>query len=122
MLTPFQGKGHCVICDSAYMSYIMGQISCNKWKINMVCTIKSSCTGADITVTCHSMVVRTHESYVWQHNTLSLCVAAWADNAVVKSLSNFIMLLLLKMYSNKEGWMMMVIERKIRRMLMHLRK
>ena len=27
--------------------------------------------------------------YVWGHNELNLCVTAWADNAVVKTLSNF---------------------------------
>ena len=35
------------------------------------------------------MVSRTYELRVWQHNTLPLCVAAWADNTVVKTLSNF---------------------------------
>ena len=35
------------------------------------------------------MEKRTYDSATWQHNTLSLCVAAWADNAVLKTLSNF---------------------------------
>ena len=55
----------------------------------MVGTIQYSCTGADVTATYHSMVVRSHKLCVWQHNTLPLYVAAWADNAVIKTLSNF---------------------------------
>ena len=35
------------------------------------------------------MEMRTHELCVWQYNTLPLCATAWADNAVVKTLSNF---------------------------------
>ena len=31
----------------------------------------------------------THKSVMWQHNTLPLAFAAWANNAIVKSLSNF---------------------------------
>ena len=89
MLLQFEGKGHCVTCGSAYMGDIMGQISCNEWKINMVGTIQSSCTGADIAATCNGIAVHIHESCVWQHYTLPLCVAAWADNAVVKTMSNF---------------------------------
>ena len=32
---------------------------------------------------------RNHESHIWQYNNLSLVFAAWNNNAVVKSLSNF---------------------------------
>ena len=35
------------------------------------------------------MKLRTYETAVWQHKNKPLCVAAWADNAVVKTLSNF---------------------------------
>ena len=31
----------------------------------------------------------THETSMWQHNTLPLVFTAWADNAIVKTLSNF---------------------------------
>ena len=55
----------------------------------LVGTIQSVWTSADVAETCKEMVVRTHECAVWQHNTHPLCVAAWADNAVVKTLSNF---------------------------------
>ena len=30
-----------------------------------------------------------HESHLWQHNNLPFVFAAWNNNAVVKSLSNF---------------------------------
>ena len=30
-----------------------------------------------------------HETNMWQHNELPLVFAAWSNNAVVKSLSNF---------------------------------
>ena len=42
MLDPFKDKGHCVTCDSAYMSNIMAQIACDVWKINMVGTIQGT--------------------------------------------------------------------------------
>ena len=55
----------------------------------MVVTVQSDWTGADIKSTYDAMAKRTYETAVWQHNTLPLCVVAWADNAVVKTLSNF---------------------------------
>ena len=55
----------------------------------MVGTIRSDRTGADIKATCDGMEKRTYTTSVWQHNFLPLCVAAWADNAIVKTLSNF---------------------------------
>jgi len=39
--------------------------------------------------TCDGMEKRTYDTSVWQHKFLPLCVAAWADNAIVKTLSNF---------------------------------
>ena len=89
MLKPFNGNGHYVTCDSACMGDIIAQVSRNEWKINMVGTIRLDLTGTDITTTCDEMAKRMYETAVWQHNTLPLCVAAWADNAVVKTLSNF---------------------------------
>ena len=63
----------------------MAQVSRNEWKVNMVGTIQSNQTGADIKPTCDKMKLRTYETAVWQHKTKPLCVAAWADNAVVKT-------------------------------------
>ena len=89
MLTSFKGNGHCVTCDSAYMGDTMAQVSRNEWKVNMVGTIQSNRTSADIKPTCDKMKLRTYETAVWQHKTKPLYVAAWADNAVFKTLSNF---------------------------------
>ena len=55
MLTPFKGNRHCVTWDSAYMGDIIAQVSRNEWKINMVRTIRSDRTGADIKSTCDGM-------------------------------------------------------------------
>ena len=52
---PFNGNGHCVTCDSAYMGDIIAQMARNEWKINMVGTIYSNRTGADIKETCDGM-------------------------------------------------------------------
>ena len=88
MLKPYNGNGHCVTCDSAYMGDKITQVAHNEWKINMMGTIQSNWMGADIKVTCDGIAKRTCKTAVWQHNTLSLYVAAWADNDVVKTLSN----------------------------------
>ena len=48
MLTLFKGNGHCVTCDLAYMGDTMAQVSRNEWKVNMLGTIQSNRTGADI--------------------------------------------------------------------------
>ena len=89
MLKPFKRNVHCPTCDSAYIGDIMAQILRNEWQINMVGTIQLNRCGADAGSTCKEMTLHTYESAVWQHNTIPLCMAAWADNAVVKTLSNF---------------------------------
>ena len=89
MLKPFNGNGHCVTFDLAYMGDIIAQVSRNERKINMVGIIQSDWTGADIKPKCDGMVKHKYDTAVLQHNILPLCVAAWADNAVIKTLSNF---------------------------------
>ena len=71
------------------MGDTMAQVSRNEWKVNMLGTIQSNRTGADIKPTCDKMKLRTYEMAVWQHKTRPLYVAAWADNTVMKTLSNF---------------------------------
>ncbi len=44
----FKGDGRCVTMDSAYMGDIMVQIGYDEWRMNMVCTAQSNCTGADV--------------------------------------------------------------------------
>ena len=57
----------------------------------MVGTAQVNRTGADAKATVTDMKKRkgSHETNMWQHNNLPLVFAAWSDNAVVKSLSNF---------------------------------
>ena len=71
------------------MGDIIAQVLRREWKINMVGTIQLDQTGADIKPVCDAMKKRTYGTAVWQHNELNLCVATWADNAVVNTLSNF---------------------------------
>jgi len=49
MLSNFFGKGHHVMCDSAYMGDNMAQVSCEIWNISMVGTIQANRTGALMT-------------------------------------------------------------------------
>ena len=59
----------------------------------MVNTSQVNQTGADAKATIIGMKKASRkencESHLWQHNNLPLVFAAWNDNAVVKSLSNF---------------------------------
>ena len=75
-----------------YMSDIMAQIGCFEWEINMVGTSQVNRTGANAKATVDAMKKTkkgTHESAMWQHKELPLVFAAWAGNAIVKTLSNF---------------------------------
>ena len=87
-----KGKGRCVTMDSAYMSDIMAQIGRFEWEINMMGTSQVNWTGANAKATVDAMKKTkkgTHATSMWQHNTLPLVFAAWADNAIVKTFSNF---------------------------------
>ena len=65
MLKPFNGNGHYVNYDSAYVGDIIAQVAHNEWKINMVGTIKSNQIGADIKLTCNGIAKRTYNTAVW---------------------------------------------------------
>ena len=74
------------------MSDIMAQIGRFEWKMNMVGTSQVNRTGANAKATVDFMKAKrkgTHTAAMWQHNTLPLVFSAWADNAIVKTLSNF---------------------------------
>jgi hypothetical protein len=88
-LDAFKGKGHCVTMDSAYMGDTMGQIGREEWKINMVGTAQTNCTGAPAAANVQKLKVGTYESIFWQHQMLNLCYFVWLDNNKVKTLSNF---------------------------------
>ncbi|OEU05936.1 hypothetical protein FRACYDRAFT_257320 [Fragilariopsis cylindrus CCMP1102] len=93
MLESFKHKGHCVVMDSAYMSDAMAQIGRNHWGINMVGTCQSDRTGAGklgkAGVKAKEVVIGSHESLMYQHNTKALLYTVWGDNNFVKTLSNF---------------------------------
>ena len=90
MLNPFKGKGYYVTCGSVYMGNIItAQVSHKEWKINMVIIIQLDQLGSDIELVCDAMKKRMYDTIIWQHKELDLCVAACADDAVVKTLSNF---------------------------------
>ena len=88
-LSEFKGLGHYATMDSAYMGDVMAQIGREAWKINMVGTTQSNRVGADVKEERKRMKVGTYECVFYQHNELPLCVALWADNNIVTTLSNF---------------------------------
>ncbi len=85
ILDDFKGKGHCIIMDSTYMGDI------KEWQINMVGTSQSNRVGADIKDIVDKMKVGAYESRMLEHKgkNLVVVVMAWADNAIVKMLSNY---------------------------------
>ena len=92
ILQPFKGKGRCVTMDSTYMSDIMAQIGRFEWKMNMVGTAQVNRTGVNAKTSVDFMKAKmkgTHATAMWQHKELPLVFAAWADNAIMKTLINF---------------------------------
>eukprot|EP00956_Cyclotella_meneghiniana_P038739 scaffold159386_cov22-Cyclotella_meneghiniana.AAC.1 len=91
MLDSFKHKGMCCTCDSAYSGDILMQISREEWGINMLGTCQSNRSGGGLHSAAHKakMKVGSHECAMYQHNTLPLSYTMWADNSVVKTLSNF---------------------------------
>ena len=75
--------------------------------INIVGTIRSDRTGADIKPTCDGMTKHTYKTAVWQHSNIPLYVAAWDDNAVVKTSSNFHSLVVIAEGVHRRDWMKM---------------
>ena len=89
MLEEFKNIGMCITVDSAYMGNIIGQISREVWKINFVGTCHSDRTGAEVKETKNKMTVGTYESIIYQHTSKALVYTMWANNTIVKTLSNF---------------------------------
>ena len=58
-------------------------------RLSLLLFILANRTGADIKPVINDMEKRSYESAMWQHDSLPLCVAAWLDNNIVKTLSNF---------------------------------
>jgi hypothetical protein len=86
-------KGHCVVMDSACMGDAMCQVGREEWGMNMVDTCQTDRTGAGalgkVAVKAKEIVIGSHESLMYQHNTKSLLYSVWGDNNFVKTLSNF---------------------------------
>jgi hypothetical protein len=93
MLESFKHKGHCVVMDSAYMGDAMCQVGREEWGMNMVGTCHTDRTSAGalgkVAVKAKEIVVGSHESLMYQHNTKSLLYSVWGDSNFVKTLSNF---------------------------------
>jgi hypothetical protein len=93
MLESFKHKGHCVVMDSAYMGDAICQVGREEWGMNMVGTCQTDRTGTGaldkVAVKAKEIVIGSHESLIYQHNTKSLLYSVWGDNNFVKTLSNF---------------------------------
>jgi hypothetical protein len=61
----------------------------NEWKMNMVGTMQDNRTGAETKAKKKGMKNCTYESVMFQHDNLPLVVALWADNNIVRTMSNF---------------------------------
>jgi hypothetical protein len=70
-------------------THIIVQIGQKKWQLNMVGTSQSNRVGAKIKDILDKMKGRTYKSKIWEHNSKNLVVAAWADNAIMMTLSNY---------------------------------
>jgi hypothetical protein len=77
--------------DSAYMGDIMGLIGRHVWKMNFVGTCQNDRVGCspDAKEAKKRMKIGSYESVMFQHRTECLAFAMWADNNIVKTLSNF---------------------------------
>ena len=89
MLEEFKGTGMCMTMDSAYMGDIMGQIGREVWRMNFVGTCQRGRVGANVDDDFKQMKVGTYDSVMYQHRTKPLSYTIWADNNLVKTLSNF---------------------------------
>ena len=91
MLDEFKGNGHHVTMDSAYMGDVMALIGRYEWLLNMVGTTQTDRTGADIKAQVAELRKKlgSYETICFQHKEEPLCVAAWSDNNIVRTLSNY---------------------------------
>ena len=81
----------CVTLDSAYSGDTLFQIARDVWGLNMVgtCQVNRSGVFPHAVKDKSSLKVGSYDSILYQHRTLNLCYAMWADNNIVKTLSNF---------------------------------
>ena len=90
-LRPFMGRGCCATMDSAYIGELLAQVATNAWKINVVGTTQCNRCGPDkdlVKSERKMMKKGTYECKFFVHETLPLCVALWADNNIVQTLTN----------------------------------
>ena len=85
------GRGHIATMDSAYMDELAAHVRQEVWKLNMVGTsqVNRTWAGAEVKAQQKKMKVGTYECFFFQHDTLPLLVALWADNNIVTTLSNY---------------------------------
>jgi hypothetical protein len=88
MVSNYKGCGHLVTMDSSYMGNVMAQIGQEEWGFNVVGTTQTNHTGAPSKAEVVVMKKNTHKSITWRHNMKPLIYAVWADNNIVKTLSN----------------------------------
>jgi hypothetical protein len=78
---------------SPYMGDAMCQVGREECGMNMIGTCETDRTGAGaldkVAVKAKEIVIGSHESLMYQHNTKSLLYSVWGDNNYVKTLSNF---------------------------------
>jgi hypothetical protein len=75
------------------MGDAMCQVGREEWGMNMVGTCQTDRTGAGalgkLAVKAKEILIGSHESLIYQHNTKSLLYSVWVDNNFVKTLSTF---------------------------------
>ncbi len=92
MIHDFKGLGMCcTMMDSAHMGDIICQIGRDVWKFNFLGTCQNDRCGAGpmLKKAKSEMKVGTYETRFFQHRMKNLVFALWADNNIVKTLSNF---------------------------------
>ena len=90
-LGPFMGRGCIVTMDSAYMGELLAQVATKAWKVNVISTAQVNRCGPDpnlVKAERSKMKPGTYECKFFVHKTSPLCVAPWADNNIVTTLSN----------------------------------
>ena len=90
-LEDFKGCGCHVVCDSAYMGELLAMVARDVWLINIIGTTQINRCGADgnwVKLEKMKMKVGTYECKFFVHKTLPLCMALWADNSIVATLTN----------------------------------
>ena len=93
ILEDFKHQGICVTLDSVQSGDILFQIARDDWGLNMVGTLcQSNRSGGGKLASEDKKKMKvgtTNGSCLYQHQTLILCYAMWANNNIVKTRSNF---------------------------------